>query len=215
MMLGAAGWGLASLHLYRRLGAAEYLDWSVKAGDHLLATARGGDRSCHWVREQDQRVHYGFGYGASGIALFLLHLGQATGADRYLDTAVRALQFDIEHRVESDLGWLWHRFEQDSMVRPYWIHGSAGIRSTAIRFFELTGEPHYLEIAERIAHGSFVKFTVTPGLFEGLSGIGEFMLDMFRATRRAVYRDHALDMAETIGWFKVEHRTGVAWPERR
>jgi lantibiotic modifying enzyme len=214
MLLGAAGWGLASLRLFRETGSESYLRWAERAGDYLLEKAvRTGD-TCHWKPEEDEPVPYGFGYGASGVALFLAELHLATGDGGVREAAVRALDFELAHRVESDLGWVWRRFEGDDLDRPYWIQGSAGVGSVVIRLHHHLGIARYLPIAERIARDLFIKFTVNPGLFQGLAGIAEFMLDMHRFTGDDAYLDRAFDMAETILWFKLERAGGVAWPGR-
>jgi lantibiotic modifying enzyme len=214
MLLGAAGWGLASLRLFGRTGDRTYLSWATRAGDYLLETAvRTGD-TWHWKPDQDEPTPYGFGYGASGVALFLADLHLATGDREVRDAAVRALEFDLAHKVETELGWSWPRFEGDGAVRPYWIQGAAGVGSVVIRLHDRLGIARYLPIAERIAHDLFVKFTVVPGLFEGLAGIAELMLDMYRFTGDDAYLDRAFDMAETILWFKLERARGVAWPGR-
>lgn len=74
MLHGAAGWGLASLHLFHRTGRQEYLTWALNAGDYLADTAQHVGDTCHWPSPGNDPTHYGFGHGASGIALFLLYL---------------------------------------------------------------------------------------------------------------------------------------------
>jgi hypothetical protein len=214
LFLGVAGWGLASLHLHLRKGRPGHLEWARRAGEHLVDTARRDGDRWSWPSEGDEPIHYGFGYGATGIALFLAHLYAATADERFRVAAEAGLRFDLDHRVESELGWAWPRFEGDSQTRPYWIEGSAGIGSVALRCGALLGDDRYLALAERIARDSMVKFTISPGLFEGLSGIGELMIDMHRATGDPAYLNAAADMAETVLWFQLARPGGVAWPGR-
>jgi lantibiotic modifying enzyme len=214
MFLGTAGWGLASLHFHSRTGAQLYLEWAIAAGEHLMRTAEPEDQALYWPTARDRRVHYGFGYGASGIALFLAYLHAATGDERFRDVAERAVEFDLSHRAESKLGWAWPRFEGDNQTRPYWIEGNAGIGSVLVRLHHLLRDRRHLELARRIAADTRVKFTISPGLFEGLSGIAEFMLDMHIATGDTEYLDQATDMAETLLWFKIPRPEGAAWPGR-
>ncbi|WP_069114818.1 lanthionine synthetase C family protein [Jiangella alba] len=212
--VGAAGWGLTDLQLYAVTGEQTYLDWAVRAGNHLIETGVPRGDGTAWRCGVDDRVHYGLGYGASGVALYLLRLYQATGLDDYLVAAARGLAFDLDARVETDLGWLWHRFEGDDMLRPYWLHGSAGVGSVVVRFFAATRDEHYAALAARICTDAYVKFTVSPGLFDGLSGVGELMLDLSLATGEPHYAGWALDVAETISWFAVAKPQGTAWPSR-
>ncbi|MET9600388.1 lanthionine synthetase C family protein [Streptomyces sp. NPDC006459] len=214
MFLGIAGWGLASLRFHARTGKQIHLDRAVQAGEELLRTARQEGDTCYWRSSHDDRVHYGYGHGASGIALFLLHLHLLTGAARFRSYAVRALEFDLAHASESGLGLQWQRVQDDPVVYPYWIHGGAGVGSVLIRFHDLLGIERYGDLARRVADDTFVKYSYSPGLFEGLAGIGEFMLDMYSVTGGREYRDRARDIAETILWFRVENEDGIAFPGR-
>jgi hypothetical protein len=213
ILLGAAGWGLVSLNFFIRTGKQVYIDQAVQAGEHLLQTAQDEDGTCCW-RRQNEVLHYGFGYGASGIALFLLYLHALTGSDDFRTYATRSLEFDLAKRVESEVGWQWKRFEDDTLLYPYWIHGSAGIGSTLVRFHHLLGIERYEILARKIAEDTFIKYSFIPSLFEGLTGIGEFMLDMFHFSADQAYRHKALDIADTVLWFKIDKPEGVAYPGR-
>lgn len=214
VLLGVAGWGLASLRFHAATGRQVYLDHAVRAGEELLGTARREGDTCFWPSSDGGRVHYGYGYGASGIALFLLYLHLATGDTRFRSRAVEALEFDLAHAGESGLGLQWPRFQGDSVLYPYWIHGSAGIGSVLVRFHRLLGIERYGELARRVADDTYVTYTYAPGLFEGLAGIGEFMLDMYRGTGEEEYRDRAAAIAGTVLWFRVEDDDGIAFPGR-
>ncbi|MFD5711915.1 class III lanthionine synthetase LanKC [Streptomyces pharetrae] len=214
VFLGAAGWGMASLCFYADTHEQLHLDRAVRAGEHLLATAQHDEETCHWRCHQDGLVHYGYGYGASGIALFLLHLHLATGDDRFRSCAVRALEFDLAQVIRSTLGWQWPRFQNETVVYPYWIHGSAGVGSVLVRFHHLLGIERYGDLARRVAEDTYVKYAYNPGLFEGLAGIGEFMLDMYCFTGEERYRRDAFDIAESVLWFRTEGADGTAFPGR-
>ena len=214
MFLGAAGWGLASLYFFSHTGKEVYLDRAVEAGEYLLGTAEHEDQVCYWRCNLDERIHYGFGYGSSGIALFLMYLHVVTGRDDFGACAIRGLEFDLANKVESKMGWQWKRFEHDTVLYPYWIHGSAGIGNILIRFYHLLGIGRYETLARRVAEDTFVKYASIPSLFEGLAGIGELMLDMLYFTKDETYRRNAFDIADTILWFKIEKPEGVAYPCR-
>jgi lanthionine synthetase-like protein len=213
MFFGTAGWGFASLALFARTRDERYLDGARHAGDHLLRTAAREEGRCSW-RNGDGRVHYGFGYGASGIALFLLHLYLATGRDEYRAHAVAGLEFDLANGEEGELGWQWKRHETDTLVFPYWMEGSAGVAAVLERFDRLLEIDRYGTLARRIAEDTYVKYSFVPSLFDGLAGIGELMLDLSRADGGEPWRQRAYDIAETVLWFRIRKPEGTAFPGR-
>ncbi|HEX7089414.1 MAG TPA: lanthionine synthetase C family protein [Longimicrobiales bacterium] len=214
MLIGAAGWGWASLYFHDRTGDAEYLERAIAAGAHLLATAEREDGLLSWRHSLDGRVHFGFAYGASGIALFLLHLGLRTGDHEFMAAAVGALEHDLRNAHVTREGLAWGRFPGDHLVEPYWLHGGAGVGTTVLRFYEELGDTYYLDFAERIAESLRAKFTLLPGQWEGMSGIGEFHIDMWRLTGDASYRDAAADLAESILLYRIPRPGGMAFPGR-
>jgi len=212
ILLGAAGWGLASLRFWMATGRQVYLDRAMQAGEHLLATGQREGDTRRWRCGMDQKIHYGYGYGASGIALFLLYLGAVTGRADLREGAIQGLEFDLANKSDSEVGWQWKRLEDDTVLYPYWIHGSAGIGSTLVRFARLLGADRYRALADRIAEDTFVKYSFIPSLFDGLAGIGELMVDMWSLTADEAYREYAFDIADTMLWFKIDRPEGVAYP---
>ena len=208
------GCGLAALHFFVRTSDPAYLRQALRAGEHLLRSGETQGETRYWRCNQDGQIHYGFGYGASGIALFLLYLHLLTSREDFRQAALEGLEFDLAHKIESQVGWQWKRFEDDKLLYPYWIHGSAGIGSILIRFYELLGLERYRSLAYRVGQDTFIKYSYIPSLFEGLSGIGEFMLDLFRVTGDEAFLNHAFDIAETVTWFGIERSEGIAFPGR-
>lgn len=211
VFLGSAGWGLVSLCFFHATGGEQHLDQAVAAGEHVRRTAEPGH--AQWRCRQDGLRHHGYGWGSSGIGLFLLHLYEATGREEFLELGVAALESEVAAR-EPGPRYEWRRYEGDSLLYPYWIHGNAGIASVALRFATILGDRRYEALALHIADDTFVKYSYTMGLFEGLAGIGELMLDAFLVTGDESHRRRAMDIAETISWFGLERPEGVAMPGR-
>lgn len=211
MSAGTAGWGFAHLALGRLLGRQELLDSAWTAGELLVQTAHWDGEACSW-RDGDEPQCYGFGDGASGIALFLANLFAVTGDERHRRHAAGGLEFELRHRVEGELGWQWPRYEGEAVVYRYFLYGSAGIAAALIRCAALLDLPRYDDLARRIGSDTFVKYAFVPGLFEGMAGIGELMLDLHQATGLAEWRERALEIADTILWFRVERPEGTAFP---
>ncbi len=214
-LYGAAGWGLVQLW-FAAGGRSEALDRAREAGEHLLATAERRPRGLCWVHPPDEQVHFGLGYGASGVALFLLHLARATGEARYLRAAEEAIRFELASAANPRARRLrWPNSEQRLDVHePYWRHGSAGIAAVLVRFASETGRARYLRAAEHAAAFAYCKFTVQPTQFEGLSGCGETVLDLYLATGEERYLRLAYEVAESILLYAVERPEGIIFPGR-
>ncbi len=214
MFFGIAGWGLVSLYFHQRTGNPLYRDRVAEACDRLLTTAVESDEGIHWIHAMDETIHYGYGYGASGIGLFLLRAGLALGRRDAVHAARRALDYDLANRYDTLRGWSWPDRAESSLSLPYWGHGAAGVGTAAIRFHHALGDDRYAEAARSIADSAFCKWTILPSQVEGVSGIAEFMLDMFDFTGEQEYRDRAATIADTILWYAIERPNGIVFPGR-
>jgi hypothetical protein len=98
------------------------------------------------------------------------------------------------------------------MEVPYWRFGGAGIGSVLIRFASILGEARYRDLAEKAANSVASKYTVFPGQFAGLTGIGEFLLDMYYFTGKDQYLNDAFKIADGVLLFQIRRPEGLAWP---
>ena len=213
---GAAGWGMVQLWFHGRSGDPACLDHAREAGESILATAEKSGPGIRWRNPADQQVHFGLAYGASGVALFLASLYQATGEERFREAADAAIRFEVSKAQDPKakaLQWINHEGAAN-VFEPYWLHGSAGIASSLIRCHALLGEPGYRALAERAAARASSRFSVQPTLFNGLSGLGEMNLDLFQLTGDETYLRRAYDVAESVLLYAVERAEGIAFPGR-
>jgi hypothetical protein len=199
---GVAGWGMASLALYLRTGIDWFAKLACEAGDHLIKTAQTDD------------VPLGFALGGSGVALFLLYLSHATGSPSYLRFARQAMDFEVAHAQVQGEVLLWGSSVRSSGHRPYWLRGGAGVTATLIRFAQLLGESHYLDLARKAARPCESFFSAAPHLFEGLASMGESLLDMFLATGDENYLQKARQKAVQTLLFRIDRPEGIAFPGR-
>lgn len=214
VFLGVAGWGLAALSFWDRTRGQEHLDQAVRAGEHLLETAGEDGETRFWKYVADDRVHYGLGFGSSGIALFLLNLALRTGRDDFLRHARMGVEHDLANKLDTVNGTTFRRFEGDGLNYPYLLHGGAGIGSVVTRFARHVDREHYERWAAEIGGALDMKWTVHPGLLHGLAGVGEFSLDLYHATGDEQYLERAHDQAETLLWFGIPMPEGLAFPGR-
>jgi lantibiotic modifying enzyme len=211
---GCAGWGLVSLRFYGQTQREEYLARALEAAEWHLNTAVKDEAGWSWPVADEKKMPLGFGYGASGIALFLLMVGRVTGDERFLEAARQAFEFDFAHRFDTTRGWVWPANIGDNIVVPYWGSGSAGIGGVALRLYRYLGDERYLDIANTIAEATFAKWTIHTGLLSGLTGIAEFMLDCHLHIGRPEYLERAYDIARTLLLYRIYRPQGVAYPDR-
>jgi serine/threonine protein kinase len=210
---GISGWGLANLRFFAEFQDELYLDKAKQAGKHLLDSVVRDARGCYW--KSGDEIPLGYAHGASGISLFLLYLYLASGDERYLETGTSALEFDLNNATSyrSGEGLSWKRnADKGNIVYPYWIYGAAGVGTAVLRYYRLLGDEKYRTILDQIYKETNKKYTVFPGLFKGLAGLGEFILDLHEFTKAERYLDGAYKVATGLSLFKIERKEGLAFP---
>lgn len=209
---GLAGLGMAELKMFAESGEEVYLAWARETGEKILRLRCESESGCWWPYAGD--VYYGLAHGASGVALFLLYLYLATNDDRFLSVGRMALEYDLNNaRRSRDNALTWTMGGGSRTVTPYWRHGGAGVGMVTLRYHCVTGEPRYRTVLEDIAADSDRKYTIFPGRFFGLAGLGDFLLDMSACFPEAtVYREMARKVASGITLFRVDRADGTAFP---
>jgi serine/threonine protein kinase len=168
---GMAGIGMANLHFYSRTGRPDYLATATELANSLLESSQEGEKGIYW--ERDKVIHLGYGYGQSGVALFLLRLSQLSGKEKFLLEGRRALEFDLSHAVEIENGVLsFPRGPSDPTLDPYLEEGSAGIARVAMRY----GVWDQLDLILSDVDRKYARFA---GLLFGLGSFIDVLTDAF------------------------------------
>jgi len=210
---GIAGWGMANLRFFMEFQDELYLQKAEVAGTHLIENLSEDARGYYWPF--DGKIPLGYAHGQSGISLFLLYLYLAGGKERFLDVGMKALEFEMNNSTPSMKGesLSWRRFADEGyIVYPYFKIGSAGVGTAVLRYYRLLGEKKYRDMLEMIYFDTTRKYTLFPGLFSGLAGLGEFLLDLHRVTNESHHFDAAYRVAAGISLFKIEKKQGLAFP---
>ncbi|MFE9681315.1 class III lanthionine synthetase LanKC [Streptomyces sp. NPDC006285] len=215
VLTGAAGHGMACLRLWRDHGVQEFLDRAVAIGDRLTAEARWEDGRAHWPDSAD-RIPVGYGYGASGVAMFLLALHGVTGDGRLLDLGLAALEFDLSHPIHSTSGVLsfpsFAQSEGPRVRRHYWDAGTAGVLTTLLRYWDVTGEDRLRKEVDRVLPDVRRKYTGLPQLFHGISGLGNTLLDAYEFLGDPELLGDAQRAAEAVLCHTLRRPEGVVFP---
>ena len=176
---GMSGVGLTALEMYRRTSRQEYLNLAQRFATEVVRRAKNDARGMYWLGT-DGLTYSGLAYGASGVALFLLYLYKATGEERWLEAGRKALDFELATaRNHEDERLVWsHEVEKPGPKMPYWEFGAAGIGTVILRYCLVCDSPEYWDALWEITKSVCYKYTVFPGYFMGLAGIGQFLLDV-------------------------------------
>jgi len=212
LYFGAAGQGMLQLHFWSVTGDPGYLDCAISIADELLSCADISKDGLCWA--SDGKVYLGLGDGQSGIALFLIYVGKASGVARYLDAAGRALDFDIAHHARVAGRILWKNYvgaSANSPNSPHTRFGASGIGSVCIRYFAATGDVRYKDVALDCAQS--IRSRVSNKLWQdsGNAGMGEFLLDLSHFTGDEGFRSAAIYHAGAIATHATQCLGGIAF----
>ncbi len=191
---GAAGVAYFLADLHRATGEQRYLDVAIAAAGYVEAhTAPSGDGHLVCHTDQNPGLYYlGVCHGPPGTGRLMYLLHEITGDDRWMDwlhANMAGLLATGAPEVRSD--GLWNNFGQ--------CCGDAGIGDYALFLHRATGDPDYLNVAQRVAavvvdastvddgkrswsqaeHRSRPDFVETQtGYMQGAAGIGSFLLHL-------------------------------------
>jgi type 2 lantibiotic biosynthesis protein LanM len=167
VMDGAAGAIATLLTFHHATPSASALQTAVVCGDHLLSTAQTMETGLGWVVPRlGPRPLLGFAYGAAGIAWALLRLADASGCQRFRDSARKAIAY--ERSLFSAQAQNWPDLRQVSVKDEpeqfpvAWCHGAAGIGLARLRILPFLNDPQLA--------GEFrtaLQTTITQGFGQG------------------------------------------------
>ncbi|KAF1006307.1 MAG: Serine/threonine-protein kinase C [Luteibacter sp.] len=213
---GMAGWGLGCIKAWHATSNTGFLTDAKDVGEALLRAAGRHEQGMHWSMNGRQPV--GLAQGASGIALFLMHLHVATGERAFIEAAQSALEFDFaQRRPNPDGDPSWPSSLEYGIPSPYLAQGTAGVVAVAARMYAVTGDRRYQDMVLTGEADLFRPYAMHPSLFEGLAGIGETLLDLatFLPDRADIYLREARKVATGIEPFLIRRPDGLAIPGSR
>ncbi|UKE65130.1 lanthionine synthetase C family protein [Xanthomonas graminis] len=185
-----------------------------KVGKALLATGVAQEPGGAWSLYAHGYTGLGLHAGASGIALFLLYLGVATGKNIYISLAMQGLDYDISHgrAVNGAIGFPSDTVPENRILYPYLVAGTAGVASVAVRMYAITRQEKYKMFVDQVKASVAQKYTMSGDLFLGLSGIGHYLLDAAQFLEDDTYRRLAWRVASGLNLFKIEKDSGIFFP---
>lgn len=222
---GAAGHGMLALHL-GRAGEEEFLVRANDIADGLLHAAVRTEDGVFWPVPDDfdselaGSWHFGFGHGVAGVGAFLLAAAEATGRSDLRDVASEAGETLAKAAIiDADGGARWRpdyrRAERPGDLTRHWCSGSSGVGT----FLHRLGDNPLAARAATAVRAN--RWRSSPCVCHGLSGDGEFLLDLGHdvsdlvtvlRTRAVLKSGRAVLPDESQLKFVVNYATGLAGP---
>ncbi len=208
---GAAGWGLANLHFWKKTNDDRYVERAIAIGNHLVQTSTVTPEGVCW--NHNGTINYGLGHGQSGIATFLIYLNAAKPNASFRETAVQAIDYDCAHAFERDnlLLWYQHSGVKAGQALPHVRFGTAGVGAAALRCYVATREPRFRRIAEECARSVATRHANKLWQDFGLAGYGELLLDMYAFLGDEQYLNSAYYVATGILPNRIPRLDGFAF----
>lgn len=181
VIVGAAGVGLALLHLVEAGESDSLLAYATAIGDTLLHRGRPAAQGMYWTRAQDMEWNLpNFSHGTAGVGYYLARLYEVTRQQAYLDGAEAAARYlmDVADR-EGGLFLVPYGIPNEGLSTQYdigWAHGPPGTARLFYLLWQLTGEEAY-----RAVVAANVQSLVASGLpgatRDSLRWTGPFRID--------------------------------------
>lgn len=194
LLSGRAGAVAALLVLHEVLHEEHVLDFAVRLGRDLLASAERTARGWSWRADDGSRHRNltGLSHGAAGAGHALLELFDLTRESRYREGAEEAFRYERSWFSSAAGNWPDFRDEPgrrrparaSATYRTQWCHGAAGIALTRVRAFEILGEARYrdeaavaLATTERDSADAIRRESLSFCLCHGLAGNADVILE--------------------------------------
>jgi serine/threonine protein kinase len=211
---GLAGVGLALLAAADATGDSSWLEKAQQVGDRLSTEAQEDGTGLWWRPDQPSDRALGYLHGSAGVAAFLIELARLTEDPRMLRMGRRALAFDLERgRLRANGGIGFGATADGYAFEPYFGRGGAGVGMAVTRYVKATGDAELISLLDKIILGVAMPIAVYPGLFLGMTGLAEFLLDAAEVVPDNEQIQPALDRLVTeILALRSSDQSGTAFP---
>ena len=214
MYHGLAGFGVTCLHFWKETEEDRFLEHAVRAGEAIIRNAKVDNRGKYYWPAPDGKINIGYGFGSSGIAQFLLYLSLASGNKDFLAAGSLALEYDIERAIQVAEGVKSFNPSVDmvNVVHPYFMSGSAGVGSVLLRFLAMSQLIEKKGFLTDILGDCHRKYTILPGITNGVAGLGMFVLDcaQFFDSQKILLKANTIRDGLMIHAFRTKHGLGFS-----
>jgi len=220
---GNAGTGLFLLYLANESKDESARELAISAGERLIEVGQPERGGTKWAMDPTYpRLMPNFSHGTAGVAYFLATLYQQTKRRPFLDAATSGAKYlQAVAKTDGDTCLIFHD-EPTGRDLYYlgWCHGPAGTGRLFYRLYQATGDPAWLDWAHRSARAllaSGIPEHETPGFWNnvglccGDAGVAEYVLGLYRASKRAEYLAFAKRVTAHLLATGTRDDTGLRW----
>ncbi len=218
---GAAGVGLYLLRLYEATQDHRFLAAAIRNASWLSEVAIRIGSGCHWTiytsmmsEPAPVNRYFGFCHGAAGIGHFLVQLYSANPESNLRALIDEVVDLFHDHAVAVPGGLNWPMQVGDSEADRYqWCHGAAGVGLFLANASHQLGDTAYSRLATEAAEATYAfgDGRGSPIQCHGISGNGELLLEMYRATQDQRWFDRAKEFAGLLSQYRQNGDTGSTW----
>jgi lantibiotic modifying enzyme len=218
---GMAGIGHAIFKLYNETKFQYFYDIIIKTGNYLISSYIEDGYSVKWRKSESELQFWtSYRYGNSGIIPFLLDLYFMTDNKTYLDIATRAGNWLLSvSKINSTDSIYWLTAGENGFISTDYYYGVAGVVDSLIELYSKTNNATFLESAIKGANWilkskivtnntnnagyipwttaeiEFFKDFAYTGRLNGITGIGNVLLHLFKATKDNQWLDQSKQLA--------------------
>lgn len=220
---GQAGTGLYLLWAHRELRDPRALELAAAAGRALVAAGEPAGAGMRWHINAGMKRNYpNFSHGAAGVSYFLATLHQATGERAFLDAALAGARYlmSLATPTAHDGRMVFHSEPgNEQLFYLSWCHGPAGTARLFQRLGQITGDPAYSAMVDRLAMATRdMKVPQrSPGFWNNISqccgncGVTEFFISLSGLRHEPAHLDFARRVADDAIERGTSEGEGMKW----
>ncbi|MBM7580805.1 type 2 lanthipeptide synthetase LanM family protein [Jeotgalibacillus terrae] len=203
---GSAGIIQVLLNAHEQINSTEALLAAKKYGEHLLENKTNLSNGVGWLDNTSKTCLGGLSHGNSGIAWSLLRLHKMTGEEKFLETALQALNYD--RSLYNKNAENWEDLRLDSIKnQPYstsWCHGATGIGLSRLEYLDYLKKDQLLtnEIDQAITTTEKYGMGRSHSLCHGDLGNSELFLNAGLKLQNQNY----VELAQSVGVSVIEEK---------
>jgi len=189
--------------MHERTSDDSWLEAAVASANHARALAASNAGA----------LENGYPFGRAGLAQLHCELHRLTAETGFLSICRELLADDgsMERGPDGRLRGIARPLPGGARrVSPYWLDGSAGVATVYARLYGATRHPADLRMVLDVAESIKPNAVFLSGMFTGLAGLGNALLDCFQATGRTELLAAAQDTLNAMRPYLIRRPTGLA-----